>query len=93
MAGRLRNNGTEMGLTLLPIQTATFTWQSRTTYSRNRGLVTVASSAGVLHRQRLWRAHRVVESGSQGYAPDEVVAYEGFDTAFVNGVYSSARTP
>ena len=25
----------------------------------------------------------------QGYAPDEVVAYEGFDTTFVNGVYSS----
>jgi TonB-linked SusC/RagA family outer membrane protein len=39
-AGQLRNTGVEIGLNVTPIQTADFSWLSRTTYSRVRGIVT-----------------------------------------------------
>src|SRR5262249_17902622 len=38
--GSLTNKGVEMGLNLLAVQTSNFTWQSHTTFSHNRGLVT-----------------------------------------------------
>ena len=38
--GSLSNKGAEVGLGLIPVQTRRFTWESHTTYARNRGLVT-----------------------------------------------------
>ena len=86
--GSLVNNGTEMGLTLLPIRSQVFTWQSRTTYARNRGLVTSlpfpAFYTGNGFGERTARTKVQV-----GYAPDEVVAFRGFDSTFAGGKYVS----
>lgn len=82
--GSLVNNGTEIGLTLLPVKSQVFTWESRTTYARNRGLVTSlpvpAFYTGNGFGERTARV-----KVQPGYAPDEVVAYVGFDSAVVNG--------
>ena len=86
--GSLANNGTEIGLTLLPIQTGNFTWESRTTYARNRGLVT-SLPVPAFYTGNGFGERTARTKVEKGYAPDEVVAYEGFDTTFVNGVYSS----
>lgn len=86
--GSIANNGTELGLTLLPIQTANFSWQSRTTYARNRGLVT-SLPVPAFYTGNGFGERTARTKVEKGYAPDEVVAYEGFDTTFVNGAYSS----
>ena len=86
--GSIANNGTEMGLNLIPIQAGNFTWQSRTTYSRNRGLVT-SLPVPAFYTGNGFGERTARTKVEKGYAPDEVVAYEGFDTTFVNGVYSS----
>jgi TonB-linked SusC/RagA family outer membrane protein len=39
-AGQLRNTGTEIGLNITPIQTASLSWLSRTTFARVRGIIT-----------------------------------------------------
>ena len=76
--GALVNNGTEIGLNLLPIQTKSFNWQSHTTYSRNRGLVqslpVPAFYTGNGFGERTARTKVQV-----GYPADEVVAFTGFD--------------
>ncbi len=77
--GRIHNNGIELGLNLLPIQTKSFTWQSRTTFSRNRGVVDTlpvpAFNTGNGFGERT--AQIKVQ---QGKAPDGVYAYNGFNS-------------
>ena len=77
--GSLTNSGVEAGLNILPIQTSRFTWQSHTTFSHNRGLVTSlpvpAFYTGSGFGERTARI-----KVKTGYAPDEVVAYTGFDS-------------
>ena len=82
--GSLVNNGTEIGLNLLPIETKAFTWQSHTTYARNRNLVTSlpvpAFYTGFGFGERTERTKVQV-----GYPADGVYAYNGFDSVLVNG--------
>lgn len=77
--GRLKNDGVEVGLNLLPVQNNRLTWQSRTTFSRNRGIVTElpvpAFYTGSGFGTRTARIK--VETG---FAPDEVVSFAGFDS-------------
>jgi TonB-linked SusC/RagA family outer membrane protein len=76
--GSLTNSGVELGLNVLPIQSKLLTWQSSTTFSHNRGLVTSlpvpAFYTGSIFSERYGRTKVQV-----GYAPDEVVAYNGFN--------------
>jgi TonB-linked SusC/RagA family outer membrane protein len=76
--GSLTNKGAEVGLGLIPVQSHLFTWESHTTYSRNRGMVTSlpvpAFYTGSGFGERTARTKVQV-----GYAPDEVVAFNGFD--------------
>lgn len=76
--GTLANNGTEIGLNLLPVQGRLFTWQSHTTYARNRTLVqslpVPAFYTGNGFGERTARTKVQV-----GYPVDEVVAYTGFN--------------
>jgi TonB-linked SusC/RagA family outer membrane protein len=80
--GSLTNSGQEIGLDLLPFDNHLFTWQSHTTFSHNRGLVTAlpvpAFYTGSIFSERYGRTKVQV-----GYAPDEVVAYNGFDSPTV----------
>lgn len=81
--GSLTNNGIEAGLNVLAIQNRLFTWQSHTTFSHNRGLITSlpvpAFYTGSGFGERTARTKVQV-----GYAPDEVVAYNGFDSTGAN---------
>ena len=76
--GSLTNKGAEIGLGIIPIQTHMLTWESHTTYARNRGMVTSlpvpAFYTGSGFGERTARTKVQV-----GYAPDEVVAFNGFD--------------
>jgi len=76
--GSLTNKGAEVGLGLIPVQTHTFTWESHTTYARNRSMVTSlpvpAFYTGSGFGERTARTKVQV-----GYANDEVVAYNGFN--------------
>lgn len=86
--GSLTNSGQEIGLDMLPFDNHWFTWQSHTTFSHNRGLVTSLPVpdfyTGAAFSERYGRTKVVV-----GAAPDEVVAFNGFDSTFVNGKYVS----
>lgn len=76
--GSLTNSGAEIGLNILPIQNKLLTWESHTTFSHNRGLVTSlpvpAFYTGSIFSERYGRTKVQV-----GYAPDEAVVYNGFD--------------
>jgi TonB-linked SusC/RagA family outer membrane protein len=82
--GSLVNNGTEVGVTVLPVQSDRFTWQSRTTYSQNRGLVTSLPVPAFYTGSGFGERTAAVKV-QVGYAPDEVVAYTGRDSVLVNG--------
>jgi hypothetical protein len=75
--GSLTNKGAEIGVGVIPVQTRLFTWESHTSYSRNRGMVTSlpvpAFYTGNGFGERTARTKVQV-----GYAPDEVVAFNGF---------------
>ena len=76
--GSLTNKGAEIGLGLIPVQTRRITWESHTTYARNRGMVTSlpvpAFYTGSGFGERTARTKVQV-----GFAPDEVVAFNGFN--------------
>jgi TonB-dependent starch-binding outer membrane protein SusC len=76
--GELTNSGQEIGLSILAMQNSLLTWQSHTTFSHNKGLVTSlpvpAFYTGSIFSERYGRTKVQV-----GYAPDEVVAYNGFN--------------
>ena len=83
--GTLRNDGLEIGLNLLPIQTKSASWQSRVTFARNRGIITALPVPPFFTGNGFGtRTARV--KVQEGYAPDEVVSFVGFDSALVNGV-------
>ncbi|MDB4900703.1 MAG: TonB-dependent outer membrane protein SusC/RagA, partial [Gemmatimonadetes bacterium] len=89
--GSLTNNGAEVGLTLIPVQMQRFSWQSHTTYSRNRGMITSLPVPGFYTGSGFGERTAAVKV-QEGYAPDEVVAYMGFDSVLVNGVMKSLGT-
>lgn len=86
--GSLKNDGVEIALNLLAIQSNRFTWQNRTTFSRNRGLVTSLPVPPFFTGNGFGTRTARVKL-QEGYAPDEVVSYAGFDSALVNGVMKS----
>ncbi len=83
--GELDNKGAEVGLTLIPIQNKSLTWQSHTTYARNRGMV-VSLPVPAFYTGNGFGERTARTKVGPGYAPDEVVAYAGFDSVLVNGV-------
>jgi hypothetical protein len=76
--GSMTNSGAEIGFNILPIQNSFLTWQSHTTFSHNRGLVTSlpvpAFYTGSIFSERYGRTKVQV-----GYAPDEAVVFNGFN--------------
>lgn len=82
--GRLQNNGVEIGLNLLPIRNDRVTWQSRTTFSRNRGRV-LSLPVPAFYTGNGFGTRTARVKVEEGFAPDEVVSYAGFDSALVNG--------
>ena len=89
--GALQNTGTEVGLNLIPIQKAQFSWTSNVTFSKNRNQVlslpvpaftpTAAAGAGFSERFGTYKIQA-------GYSATQVVVFKGFDSTFVNGVYA-----
>ncbi len=89
--GALQNDGTELGLNLIPVQGSRFNWTSNVTFSRNRNKVlslpvpaftpTAAAGAGFSERFGTYKIQA-------GYSATQVVVFKGFDSTFVNGAYA-----
>lgn len=79
--GRLRNDGMEIGLNALPIQNDRITWQSRTTFARNRGKV-IELPVPAFYTGNGFGTRTARVKVEEGFAPDEVVSFSGFDTTF-----------
>jgi TonB-linked SusC/RagA family outer membrane protein len=78
--GSLVNNGTEIGFGILPIEAKNFTWQTHATYARNRGLVTSLPVPAFYTGSGFGERTAAVKV-QVGYAPDEVVTFNGFNAA------------
>jgi TonB-linked SusC/RagA family outer membrane protein len=77
--GRLQNDGVEVGVNILPVQSDRLTWQSRTTFSRNRGKV-LSLPVPAFYTGSGFGTRTARVKVEQGYAPDEVVSFAGFDS-------------
>jgi hypothetical protein len=86
--GSLRNDGVELGVNILPIQNNRITWQSRTTFSRNRGKV-LSLPVPAFYTGSGFGTRTARVKVEEGFAPDEVVSFVGFDSVLVNGVMTS----
>ncbi len=93
--GSMTNSGQEIGFNILPIQNSWLSWQSHTTFSHNRGLVTSlpvpAFYTGSVFSERYGRTKVQV-----GYAPDEAVVYNGFvpgSTTTRNEEFAGSESP
>jgi hypothetical protein len=74
----MTNSGQEIGFNILPINNNLLSWQSHTTFSHNRGLITSlpvpAFYTGSIFSERYGRT-----KVQTGYAPDEAVVFDGFN--------------
>ena len=89
--GQLVNRGYEIGLNVTPLQSTNLTWASRTTFAHVHGIVTElpvpAFNTGGFGIG--FGAARI----EQGLSPTSIIARDGYDTTFVNGVRGSAGCP
>jgi len=91
--GSMTNSGQEFGFNILPIDNKLLSWQSHTTFSHNRGLITSlpvpAFYTGSIFSERYGRTKVQV-----GYAPDEAVVFDGFDsTGARHEKFAGAESP
>lgn len=86
--GSLQNIGTEVGLNLNPIQTTAFSWTSNTTFTRNRNRIlslTVPAFTPTGGFSERFGTYKIQE----GYSATQIVAFQGYDSTFVNGKLKS----
>ena len=76
--GSMTNSGVELGLNVLPVTTHYFSWQSHETFSHNKGLVTSLPVPAFYTGSGFGERTAAIKV-QVGYAPDEVVAYNGFN--------------
>lgn len=90
--GQLVNHGTEIGLTMVPIQRSRFDWVSRTTYASNKGKITRLPVPKFDAPNRFSERYGITRI-EQGFSPTQVMVFWGFDTTFANGARGSAGCP
>jgi TonB-linked SusC/RagA family outer membrane protein len=90
--GQLVNHGTEIGLTMLPIQRAGFEWVSRTTYASNKGKITRLPVPKFDAPNRFSERYGITRI-EQGFSPTQTMVFWGFDSTFANGARGSAGCP
>jgi outer membrane receptor protein involved in Fe transport len=88
-AGALQNTGTEIGLNLTPVQRGKLSWVSRTTYANVDGRITSLGGLPCFNGGSYFSTAYGAPYVCAGYSPTTVQARNGWDTTFVNGVYSS----
>ena len=90
--GQLVNHGTEIGLTMQPVQVGRFDWVSRTTYASNKGKITRLPVPKFDAPNRFSERYGITRI-EQGFSPTQVLVFWGFDSTFANGVRGSAGCP
>lgn len=90
--GQLVNHGTEIGLTMQPIQRGRFDWISRTTYASNKGRITRLPVPKFDAANRFSERYGITRI-EEGFSPTQVMVFHGWDTTFVNGARGSAGCP
>jgi TonB-dependent starch-binding outer membrane protein SusC len=88
-SGALQNTGTELGLSLTPWQRGNTSWVSRTTYANVDGRITSLGGLPCFNGGSFFSTKYGAPYVCEGYSPSTVQARDGFDSTFVNGVYSS----
>ena len=88
-AGSLQNTGTEIGLNVTPIQRGSLSWVSRTTYANVDGRITSLGGLPCFNGGSFFSTKYGAPYVCTGYSPTTVQARNGYDSTFVNGVYSS----
>ena len=88
--GSLQNDGTELGLNLVPIQSKMFSWTSNTTFSRNRNRVLSLPVPGFTTGSGF--SERFGDYKIQvGYSATQMVTFKGYDSTLVGTKYK--KTP
>jgi TonB-linked SusC/RagA family outer membrane protein len=90
--GQLVNHGTEVGLTMQPIQRGSFDWISRTTYASNKGKITRLPVPKFDAPNRFSERYGISRI-EQGFSPTQVMVFWGFDSTFANGARGSPGCP
>jgi TonB-dependent starch-binding outer membrane protein SusC len=90
--GQLVNHGTEIGLTMQPIQRGGFDWISRTTYASNKGKITRLPVPKFDVGNRFSERYGIGRI-EQGFSPTQVMVFWGWDSTFANGARGSAGCP
>ena len=88
-AGALQNTGTEIGLNVTPVQRGNLSWVSRTTYANVDGRITSLGGLPCFNGGSFFSATYGAPYVCTGFSPTTVQARNGWDSTFVNGVYSS----
>jgi TonB-linked SusC/RagA family outer membrane protein len=88
-AGSLQNTGTEIGLNVTPVQRGNLSWISRTTYANVDGRITSLGGLPCFNGGSFFSTKYGAPYVCNGYSPTTVQARNGYDSTFVNGVYSS----
>jgi outer membrane receptor protein involved in Fe transport len=88
-AGSLQNTGTEIGLSLTPVQWRNLNWVSRTTYANVDGRILSLGGLPCYNGGSYFSATYGAPYVCTGYSPTAVQARNGWDSTFVNGVYAS----
>ena len=90
--GQLVNHGTEIGLTMQPIQRGAFDWISRTTYASNKGKITRLPVPKFDAPNRFSERYGITRI-EQGFSPTQVMVFWGFDSTFANGARGTPGCP
>jgi TonB-linked SusC/RagA family outer membrane protein len=90
--GQLVNHGTEVGLTMVPVQRGSFDWTSRITYASNKGKITRLPVPKFDAANRFSERYGITRI-EEGFSPTQVLVFNGFDTTFANGVRGSTGCP
>jgi TonB-linked SusC/RagA family outer membrane protein len=88
-AGSLQNTGTEIGLSVTPIQRGELNWVSRTTFANVDGRITSLGGQPCFNGGSFFSTKYGAPYVCEGYSPTAVQARDGYDSTFVNGVYKS----
>ena len=85
-AGSLQNTGTEIGLSVTPIQRGSTSWVSRTTYANVDGRITSLGGLPCFNGGSFFSTKYGAPYVCEGYSPSAVQARDGFDTSSAGGV-------
>ena len=91
-SGSLQNTGTEVGVSLTPIQSDRFSWVSRTTYANVNGRILSLGGLPCFNGGSFFSTKYGAPYVCTGFSPSDVQARNGFDSTFSCGPVGTCNT-